>query len=263
MRKFTVRHGNFAGEHVIYDSIASAREHGIKDIQVPWYNNNTVTGSWCQSDDGFVVQCLNRYKLKNKKHISGQYTDCFRFPMGTVYVYHRKDGTLKIKNLYTNVTTTNKSALSDAGILGKYMTAKKRLFVSFVADGMSPYHAYTQAFREGYPSNVYIQTNKLLMDPIVRKALMEEMKPIITKIDTAVMKKTGLNLSDYLVDQIVSVMTDSKATNRDRRENIKLALALFGEQLGLKPPSQSLKEKKREVEDAEYEVVRPPSLGPI
>jgi hypothetical protein len=183
--------------------------------------------------------------------------------MGTVYVYYRKDGTQLIKSFYASVSKNAKTSLSDTGYLGKFMTAKKRLFVSLVAEGVSPYNAYTQAYHKGYPSNVYSQTNKLLTDPVVRKALMEEMKPLIMKIDDTIMLKTGMNLSDYLVDQIVSVMTDKKVSNRDRRENIKLALALFGEQLGLRAPTAKSKEDKREIENAEYEVVKPPSLGPI
>jgi hypothetical protein len=78
-------------------------------------------------------------------------------------------------------------------------------------------------------------------------------------VEAKIQEKTGhVTLLDFLADEISKLVTNAKITSSERRENIKLMISLFGEQLGL---TNFKKKDKREIEDATYELVKPPELG--
>ena len=262
MRKFTIRRGHYAGEHIIYDSLEEAKTANIKDIKTHWYDSSVKAGDWCLADDGYVVQCLNRFRLVNKKHRSGQYTDTFRFPNGTFYVYYDKKGNRHIKNFYAVAARNHKSSLGNTSVLGRYMTFKKKHFVTLVAGGMDPYTAYLKAYNKhtASPNGVWIQVNKLLNDEIVREALVKELKPFMEKVEDKIKEATGhKSILDFMVDQLTTLMIDMKLSAKEKRANIKLMLELFGEPLGIvKDKSQK---SKRELVEAEFEVLRPQELS--
>jgi len=260
MRKFTIRKGKYAGEHQIYDSIEEAQQHDITP-KSPWYTPDVEVGDWCLSDDGYVLQCLKRDTLINKRHKSGQRTDYFRFCNGTFYVYYAKGGKRRIKNFYGVASANHKSSLGNTSALGKYMTLKKKHFVSLVSSGLDPYNAYIQAYKVQGASknNIWIQVNNLLSDPLIRKELMEQLKPVILKLEQQIHKETGAEtLQDWLVDELTRLLTkDKKLSSRDRRDNIRLVINLFGEPLGLSSP----KLKSQTAIEAEWVEVPPPQLG--
>ena len=261
MRQFTIRKGVYAGEHIIYDSIEEARSEG-KRVYSPWYTNDVEPGDWCVSDDGYVLQLLKRDKLVNKRHKSGQYTDYFRFCNGTFYVYYAKGGKRSIKNFYGVASANHKSSLGNTSALGKYMTLKKKHFVTLVSQGFDPYHAYVRAYKVNGASknNIWIQVNKLLSDPVVKTELMEQLKPVIFKLEKQIQKETGAEtLQDWLVDELTKLLAKSnKITPKDRRDNIRLVISLFGEPLGFSTP----KTKSKEISEAEWQELPPPQLGP-
>ena len=257
MREFTIRKGIFAGKHSIYDSLKEATDAGIKKPLSPWHRADVAIGDWVVSDDGFIIQCLHRYVLRNKVHRSGQYTDCFRFPNGTFYVYVNANQERKVgKNFYAAVANNNPGAIGNTPRIGRYLTPKKKLFVSLIAEGADPYSAYIAAFNKGFAK---YSINKLLNDPIVREALMHELEPIYNKIENQVKEKTGLNLTDFVAAELVKVITfdTSKLAMKERRENLKLILQLFGERVGLVSPRKSVKD----IPEVNYEEVKPPMLG--
>lgn len=260
MREFTVRSGKYAGKHKIYDSIEEAKANGVTIIRTPWYSNEVVIGDWCVSDDGYVAQCLHRFKLVNKRHRSGQYTDTFRFCQGSFYVYYDRLGRKHIKNFYAMVASSHKGSLGSAPKLGRYMPLKKKHFVALVAGGLDPYTAYLKSYGNSYfKNNTWMQVNTLLSDPLVRKALMEEMQPFIQKVEDKIKEKTGFtSISDWLVDQLAVLLIDMKLSAKEKRANIQLVINLFGEQLGVvKPQIKS----KRDIQDADFELIPPPKLG--
>jgi len=259
MRIFTIRSGNYRGEHIIYDSTNEATAAGIKTIRSPWYDKETEIGDWCLSDDGYVVQCLHRFKLVNKRHKSGQYTDTFRFCNGTFWVYYDRKGLRHIKNFYAVAAASHKSSLGNTSTLGRFMPIKKKHFVALVSQGLDPYTAYLQAYKTNFlKNNAWVQVNKLLNDPLVRKALMTELQPFIEKVEKRIQEKTGFpTISDWLVDQLTVLMVDMKLSTKEKRANIQLILNLFGEQLGIVKPIKS----RRDVQDVDFEVVPPPRLG--
>jgi hypothetical protein len=261
MRDFTIRSGKFQGVHIIYDSELEAKEHSI-EFKKPWYGKKVVAGDWVVSDDGFVIQCLHTYKLVNKRHRSGQYTQSYRFPNGTFYVYYDKHQQKHVKNFYAVAAASHKNSLGNTPRIGRYMTSKKKEFVTLVAGGMDIYTAYLKAYkvRTFSRNGILIQLNKLMDDPLVRKELMEQMKPFMLQVETSVKDRTGADsLVDFLVDQVTELLVDPKSkVPKERRENLKLLINLFGEQLGiaLKPKATT-----KAIEEAKYEIVPPPELG--
>lgn len=260
MRKFTIRKGKYAGEHTIYESVEEAQQHNITP-KSPWYRNDIEVGDWCLSDDGYVLRCLKRDTLINKRHKSGQRTDYFRFCNGTFYVYYGKDGKRRIKNFYGVASANHKSSLGNTSALGKYMTIKKKHFVALVSKGLDPYNAYIQAYKIHSTSknNIWVQINKLLGDPLVKQELMEQLKPVILKLEQQIQKETGAEtLQDWLVDELTKLLAkSSKLSARDRRDNIRLVISLFSEPLGFGAP----KSKQINATDAQWSEVPPPQLG--
>jgi len=263
MRKFTVRRGKYAGEHTIYDSLKEAVADGKSNVKTPWYGPDVEIGDWCLSDDGYVVQCLHKFKLINKQHRSGQYTDTFRFPNGTFYVYYDKKGNRHIKNFYAVAAKNNKSSLGNSSALGRFMTIKKKHFVTLVAGGVDPYTAYIKAYNKhtASPNGIWIQVNKLLNDTLVREALVEELKPFMEKVEIKIREATGhKTIIDFMVDQLTTLMIDMKLPAKEKRANIKLMLELFGEPLGI-VKDKSLKQSRKDLIEAEYEILKPPELA--
>lgn len=261
MRKFTIRKGVYAGDHIIYDSIEEAQRAG-KAPKSPWYTNDVEPGDWCVSDDGYVLRCLKRDKLVNKRHKSGQYTDYFRFCNGTFYVYYAKGGKRSIKNFYGVASANHKSSLGNTSSLGKYMTLKKKHFVTLVSQGFDPYHAYVRAYKVSGASknNIWVQVNNLLNDPVVKAGLMEELKPVIFKLEKSIQKETGANsLQDWLVDELTKLLAKSnKISVKDRRDNIRLIINLFGEPLGFSAPKPK---NTKSLTEADWMELPPPELG--
>lgn len=260
MRDFVIRSGKYADTHIIYDNQQEAEEHSI-EFKIPWYKDDVEPGDWVVSDDGYVIQLLYKYKLVNKHHKSGQYTMAYRFPNGTFYVYFDRHGMKHIKNFYAVAAHSHKNSLGNTPSIGRYMTSNKKAFVTFVASGMDVYSAYLKAYKvRTYSRNgIFIQLNKLLDDPEVRKELMEHMKPFLKMVEDNIREKTGAeSLIDFLVSQVTELVTDSKSQiPREKRENLKLLINLFGEQLGI-----TLRQKdKKEIARAEFEVLPPPALG--
>lgn len=261
MRDFTIRSGKYKGIHIIYDNEEEAKENSI-EFKKPWYKESVDVGDWVVSDDGYVIQCLHRYKLVNKRHRSGQYTMSYRFPNGTFYVYIDRYKQKHIKNFYAVAAHAHKNSLGDTPRIGRYMTSKKKEFVVLVAGGMDIYSAYIKAYsvRTFSRNGILIQLNKLMDDPLVRKELMQEIQPFIKMVEEQIKEKTGADsLVNFLVDQITELLIDEKSkVPKERRENLKLLINLFGEQLGIALKKTT---NTKGVQDADFELVPPPELG--
>jgi hypothetical protein len=261
MRTFTVRSGKFKGEHLIFNDVQEAIDNKMPTPISPWYEGDV--GNWVVADDGYVLQILNRYQLKNRRHINGQHTISYRFCNGTAYVYWDKNNIPHPHNFYGAVAHTNKNSLGNTPKTGRYMNSNKKLFVSLVAEGMNPFMATIKAFPSIYGNHrsIITKVEKLLNDEQVKVALMEAMAPFIEKVESTLKEKTGYNdIVEYVTDQLVALMADSDVSIKDKRENIKLVISLFSDKFGIEPKSKA---KQKEIQDAQYEVVAPPQLGKL
>jgi len=265
MREFTIRKGNFAGKHNIYDTREEAIEHKVKEIKSPWHSLDVQVGDWVQADDGYVVQCLSRYKLPNKRARNGQFTDCFRFPMGTFYVYYGVR-TNTVKNFYAHNANVNKTALGNTSKMGRFMTIRKKEFVLLMSMGYDPYSAYIKAFKvsKTTPGSIQLNINKLLDDPLIKEALMEALKPYMQQVQDKVKQITGYqDLNTLFVEKMAEILTKDYRDPRVTILAFKLGLDLFGTSLGLLAPSTATKQGIKEIQEASFKVMPPPQLGSV
>jgi len=262
MRIFTVRRGNFKGEHKIYDSPDEAVSNGVEP-KAPWHRKDIAIGDWVISDDGYVVQCLSRRVLINKRHTSGQFTDTYRFPMGIFGVYYDRTGTKRItKNFYAQVANNNKSSLGNTSSLGRYMTVNKREFVTLIQIGFDPYSAYIKAFKVNRLTSlsyITMQINKLLMDKQIQEELMEVLKPFMNKVETRVKELSGYNdLKALFIDKTAKLLVQDTRNIKDQVLVLRFSYEFFGRILGIMETVES--KKPTEIQEAYYEELSPPPL---
>lgn len=263
MRNFTVRRGNYKGEHIIYDSPDEAVQHGIEP-KTPWHRKDVVIGDWVVSDDGYVVQCLHRRPLINKRHKSGQWTDTFRFPMGIFGVYYDAKGDKKItKNFYAQVANNNKSSLGNTSVLGKYMTIEKREFVTLLGMGFDPYSAYIKAYKVKRITtlpNVTMQINKLLTDKQVQEELMDVLKPFMHKVQLKIRDISDYeDLNELFIDKTAQLLTTQVKSIKDQIAVLKFSYEYFGRVLGIIMTTEE--QKSKDIQEARFTEIPPPELG--
>lgn len=260
MRKFTIRSGKYAGQHTIYDTVEEAKQYDIIPIS-PWYE--AEEGQWAVSDDGYVLQVLKRYTLRNKRHKSGQYTDTFRFVNGTFWVYHGKKRP-RIKNFYGALAANSKSSLGNTPKIGRFLTVKKKYFVELLASGLDPYRAYMKAFKvlSGTTRGAILYNiNKLLEDEAVLSELQSRMRPMLEQAEKIIKEKTGKPLEQVMAEKLAElIISDDRNSNtREFRSNFMLATQIFSSRLNLALKAPTKKELQ-EIKEAEYSVMAPPIL---
>ena len=260
MRYFTVKRGLYKGIHKIYGSREEATEDGIKEIKSPWWHSLVVTGDWVESDDGYIIQCLNHPQpLVNKRHKSGQYTDFFRYCTGNAYVYYGKDGVPKPNLFYAALAYTNKNSLGNGTPLGKGLTLKKREFILYMSLGYDPYTAYIKTYsKRGFSPNIKYSVMKLLDDPVIREELVKALKPFMEKVQQKIQEQAGKNIDELIVDHTVEILLSKPTDVVKMKVRHEYELEMFGEQLGLVMDS---KQSSKEIANASFEVLPPPQLG--
>jgi hypothetical protein len=266
MREFTIRRGTFIGTHIIYDSIKEANENGIYDIKSPWYSRDLEAGDWVKADDGYICQCLRRYQVVNKRHKSGQYTDCFQFPQGLFYVYYDKKGNPNIKSFYGALTRPKRTQIGDSLSEGKYMNARKRLFVTLVAEGTNPYTAVVLAFnKHTAPSGlIHNLLKRLLQDEQIKEELMEALKPFASQIELRILelsKGKYENLNDFFIDKTARLLMKVNSSTTAELAVLQFGMKFLGRHINIVMPSPSSSNNK-EIQNAEFKEITPPSLGP-
>jgi hypothetical protein len=264
MRIYTIRRGEFKGEHIIYDNPGEANSHGIDKITVPWHSPETRAGDWVVSDDGYVVRCLQRYPLKNKRHKSGQYTDCLMFPQGTFTIYHGKNGYKKIKNFYAQFSSNKRSSLgNETSSLGRYMGIRKREFVTLMGLGYDAYTSYIKAFniKNSNIGYITIQVNKLLMDERVQEELMEALRPFMEKVEQEIVKQSNGEFEDIeslAVNRTAKLLLSQSKSIKDQALVLRFTFEIFGKIKGFIDMIE--KKNPKEIQEAQYIVMAPPPL---
>ena len=256
MRTLSLRRGKYSGEHVVYESLEEAEKFGIKAIS-PWFSPEVEPGDWVVSDDGYVVQCLDRYRLPNKRSKSGQYTDTLRFPQGTFWVYYGANGNKNIKNFYAFVTNNNKSSLGNTPKTGRFMTPKKRLFVEYIKRRVNPIEAYKRAFNIGpVPiSSLLLSINRLLSEEAVMDELMISGQGLSDAVEQKINEVTGtLSLKDFVAYKLAQLAADPEASNKEVLSLIKYLTDTFPEKLGITPKTKDI----NKIPDTPYQEVKPP-----
>lgn len=243
MREFTVRKGNFAGIHRIYDSEQECYDNEGLWPKKPWYDLKNEIGNWIVADDGFVCQILHKYELPNRRII-------FRFPFISRSVYYRKrDDAWVAQTLYTYLTTSNKNSLVAPGynrVLGASMNKNKKRWLSLVMSGLDPLVATKMSFP--ITRNVQYMTEKLFMDKAIIKQVNKELKSLKEQLDEEA-ALVGMTFEQMVVQKLMSAL---QANAKGVSDLIKQA------GLGLKILDLIKENKVTDAKEASAEILPPP-----
>ena len=133
-------------------------------------------GDWVKADDDCYVQILRKGKmLRKKNHIYyvGTCTGTFTTVSGT------KMDTDRRPNIYS---FSGYDTPNDVVANRRKMTANEELFVQYVASGMSPEDAYTQAFPTNNKRYARMKAVNLIKTERIKTAMKAELKPILEEI---------------------------------------------------------------------------------
>jgi len=145
---------------------------------VPGWRDAKI-GDWVEADDGCYIQILRRGKMKatwgkNRiRHYVGTCTGTFMCSKNT-----RMD-TSKRENVWSLSGKSTEKLIFDR----KTLTKKEVIFVQFITSGISLQESYLRAFDTNNPRYALEQSAKLMKTERVIKAMKEELKPVLKKLN--------------------------------------------------------------------------------
>ena len=145
---------------------------------VPGWRDAKI-GDWVEADDGCYIQILRRGKMKatwgkNRiRHYVGTCTGTFMCNKNT-----RMD-TSKRENVWSLSGKSTEKLIFDR----KTLTKKEVIFVQFITSGISLQESYLRAFDTNNPRYALEQSAKLMKTERVIKAMKEELKPVLKKLN--------------------------------------------------------------------------------
>ena len=147
------------------------------DVIPEW--RDAKIGDWVEADDGCYIQILRRGKMqatwgKNRiRHYVGTCTGTFMCNKNT-----RMD-TSKRENVWSLSGKSTEKLIFDR----KTLTKKEVIFVQFITSGISLQESYLRAFDTNNPRYALEQSAKLMKTERVIKAMKEELKPVLKKLN--------------------------------------------------------------------------------
>ena len=172
MREYTVNRI----KHYVYDNGEHMPSH-IK-CNIDW--KDAKVGEWVVSDDDCIIQVLRRgtmYRSKGKvKTIDyiGTCTGTFLVSDKTFFDTDRR------KNIYSiSGDKTSEEVITDRVNL----TPREEVFVQNLASGMDMTNAYIRAYKTDNTKYAEIRAGLLVRTERVKKAMKEELKPILAKLE--------------------------------------------------------------------------------
>ena len=145
---------------------------------VPGWRNAKI-GDWVEADDGCYIQILRRGRMKatwgkNRiRHYVGTCTGTFMCNKNT------KMDTSKRENVWSLSGKSTEKLIFDR----KTLTKKEVVFVQFITSGISLQESYLRAFDTNNPRYALEQSAKLMKTERVVKAMKEELKPVLKKLN--------------------------------------------------------------------------------
>jgi len=255
MLTYTKTTGKFKGDHYIFESLTEGVQwlNGDKlgylninnqqfedELAIPYWRNAQV-GDWVKSDDGCVVQILNRWD-RMKRNKGGDlmrfstngipvFTIMFKFVFGCFAVWNRADGTLNAglclaKPSYEQRHIRNVSIGKNIpSVLGKYSNKRKRYFCYLAVELADPYLAFVKTLRHynlmDERKNRVLQAKGSQMrqfvlamnDPFVRKEINNQAQ-------IAIKNKQYTSMDDFK-ERLTKALGDVKLTTEDSVRAIK------------------------------------------
>jgi hypothetical protein len=147
------------------------------DVVPEW--RDAKIGDWVEADDGCYIQVLRRGRMKatwgkNRiRHYVGTCTGTFMCNKNT------KMDTSKRENVWSLSGKSTEKLIFDR----KTLTKKEVVFVQFITSGISLQDSYLRAFDTNNPRYALEQSAKLMKTERVVKAMKEELKPVLKKLN--------------------------------------------------------------------------------
>ena len=209
MRTYTIK----KQDHHVYEDLSELPQ-GLVYLK-DW--RKAEIGDWVLADDGCILQVLRKNALTKP-----------RGKVRVVYTIGTCTGTFLVSDKNLMDTERRKNIYSMSGkhtqqsaIDRKKMTSNENLFAFHLASGLSPEDSYIKSFRTKSKKYAKIQAGILVKSERVRKAMKEELKPVLL----------SLGISPELVlEGIKDIATDTEAKHSDKLK----ALFELGEILELK-----------------------------
>jgi hypothetical protein len=147
------------------------------DVIPEWRSANI--GDWVQADDNCYIQILRKGIMKARggtnrtRHYVGTCTGTFMCNKTT------KMDTSKRENVWSISGKNTERIIFDR----KVLTKRELVFVQFLAGGTSLQDSYLSAFETNNSRYALEQSAKLIKTERVRKAMKEELKPILKELN--------------------------------------------------------------------------------
>jgi len=258
LREFRIRYGEFAGPHIVYDSVAEFQDRNPELKYLRWDQQidfvNLEPGTWVEAEDGFVVQILKCSTWTSKWSV--QYV--IRFPMSTMRCYHRKTKPPRVPQFYAGVVHRNTRAISNSSSKALRMNdARSVAWAEFITLGADPVAAYRMVFGDNKAYTTGQMLNKILNlihNPTIRKAIMSYLKNFKDKLKESISEN---DLRDKIVNHYKSVKKGSSA----ELAAIKFIHEIYKDAdkvpFGILPA----RGRSEEATEANYEDVDPPMIA--
>lgn len=244
MRKYFLREGTiYGGEHNIYESVEEFQKTFPDIIPIRWARDDHTkieSGSWVESEDGYILECLSRKQLINKQ---GNITNYYRFPMGTFTVYYRKTKKdYKWARLYAYFTVGDRNRIN--GVMRTRLDSddvKKSQFAMFLIAGISPTKSFLLTYGTTFLTmqQIYRKALKLMNDKIVVTTVQDKLQPFVDKL-------RGTLTDERLKSEIIQLLDGARKGTKDHRENLRFVFEILG-----------WEKKKKNIEDAQFEEENP------
>ena len=204
MRTYTVN----KKEHHVYEDLDELPEDLVylKD----W--RQAHIGDWVLADDGCILQVLRRSQMKTNRKRTEKSVNFFGTCTGTFSEKTKMD-TERRENIYT-ISGNKISRKVD-------LTSNEILFAQNLTRGLLPEDAYLKSFRTKSHKYAKIQAGILVKSERIRKAMKEELKPVLVAL--------GIE-PELVLGGIKDIATDPDAKHSDKLK----ALFELGEILELK-----------------------------
>jgi len=210
------------------------------------------TGMWIEASDGYIVPSLRKF-YSEKKPLQMM----IRVPMGTFFVYVKKNGTLGWQKLYAQYAQQDLYSLSHKQAIHRdpHINKKKVLFASLINQGLTPHVALRAAgaiTNENNKTSINIQLMDWLTD--------EKVIQMIVKNNTFIDKiRNDEEFSDeVMIKYVKEYMNNVRLGSKNHLDSIPILLTLLG-----KTPVNVISTNNKfegNISEASYNDIKPPLL---
>lgn len=236
VRKIRITKGPHEGWHNVYYSEKVFREYYSKEevpiIYRPYWTCKKA-GDWIFTDDGYIVQVLdyrelipsfyrNRVKRNPNSPNPKNSVIVIRTAARLCKVYTDKNGNLNASKFYGSaIKLTDGHLTENYNPMGKYITEKKKHFITLIVAGKSPAQAYMEVYKRNYQDAKNKAYNLLMKDEKMLKEISRRMGTNL--IDD--LNQTGMT-SEYVLNEMKKMIDNKQTASATKAELIKFLIKM-------------------------------------